>query len=88
MRLMKSQFILQTVGPCDVKDIDLAGHERQVYLCKQTQDEDFTLVNIRVLLQHCWIICRRKSKKARNRRRKLKRRTERRKERFTVVYSF
>ena len=27
-----------------MKDIDLAGHERQVYLCKETQGEDFSLV--------------------------------------------
>ena len=41
---MKIKIVFQTLGPCDVKDIDLAGHERQVYLCKHTQDEDFSLV--------------------------------------------
>ena len=39
-----SRDCFQTIGPCDVRAVDLAGHERQVYLCKETQDEDFTLV--------------------------------------------
>jgi len=42
--LQVSRYSFQTVGPCDVRAVDLAGHERQVYLCKEAQDEDFTLV--------------------------------------------
>ncbi len=32
----------QTVGPCNVTALDLAGLERQVYLCPQTHDEGWT----------------------------------------------
>ena len=28
-----STGVHQTVGPCDVMDKDISGHERQVYLC-------------------------------------------------------
>ena len=31
----------QEVGPCDVKGVDLAGQERQVYLCPKDLDEGF-----------------------------------------------
>ena len=29
-----SAGVHQTVGPCDVFDKDISGHERQVYLCR------------------------------------------------------
>ena len=29
-----STGVHQTVGPCDVFDKDISGHERQVYLCR------------------------------------------------------
>ena len=37
-----STGVHQTVGPCDQKALDLAGQERQVYLCPETHTEDFT----------------------------------------------
>merc|ERR1719277_1416271 len=37
-----STGVHQTVGPCDVRDTDISGHERQVYLCKENYNEDFT----------------------------------------------
>ena len=29
-----STGVHQTLGPCDVMDNDISGHERQVYLCR------------------------------------------------------
>ena len=29
-----STGVHQTLGPCDVFDKDISGHERQVYLCR------------------------------------------------------
>ena len=34
-----SAGVHQTVGPCDVTALDLAGQERQVYLCAQNFQE-------------------------------------------------
>ena len=31
------------MGPCDVKGIDLAGQERQVYLCQDTHTQDWKI---------------------------------------------
>jgi len=36
-----STGVHQTVGPCDVMDKDISGHERQVYLCRENYNEDF-----------------------------------------------
>jgi len=37
-----STGVHQTVGPCDVFDKDISGHERQVYLCREHYTEDFS----------------------------------------------
>jgi hypothetical protein len=37
-----STGVHQTVGPCSVTDLDLAGHARQVYLCADTHVQDWT----------------------------------------------
>jgi len=37
-----STGVHQTVGPCDVMDKDISGHERQVYLCRESYNEDFS----------------------------------------------
>lgn len=37
-----STGVHQTYGPCDVFDKDISGHERQVYLCRESYSEDFS----------------------------------------------
>ena len=37
-----STGVHQEVGDCSVKGIDISGHERQVYLCKDSYEEDFS----------------------------------------------
>lgn len=43
---LEFDFTFLFLGPCDVREVDFAGHEREVFLCNKTQDEDFSLVNL------------------------------------------
>ena len=33
----------QEIGDCSVRDADLSGHMRQVYLCRETHTQDWSL---------------------------------------------
>lgn len=39
-----STGVHQTVGPCGVRALDLAGQEREIYLCPETHSQDFTFL--------------------------------------------
>ena len=38
-----STGVHQEIGDCNVRAADLSGHQRQVYLCKETHKQDWSL---------------------------------------------